>query len=54
MDIFDLDIKEFEREIDELLGSMTDEELLETLKDIILGKVKYIGNSELVKDNMEV
>ena len=54
MDIFDLDIKEFEKEIDKLLGSMTDEELLETLKDIILGKVKYIGNSELVKDNMEV
>lgn len=54
MDIFDLNIKEFENKIDELLGSMTDEELLKTLKDIILGKVKYIGNSELVKDDMEV
>lgn len=33
MDIFDLDIKEFENKIDELLGSMTDEELLEELQE---------------------
>lgn len=33
MDIFDLDIKEFEKEIDALLGSMTDEELLEELQE---------------------
>lgn len=33
MDIFDLDIKEFEREIDELLENMTDEELLKELQE---------------------
>lgn len=33
MDIFDLDIKEFEKEIDELLESMTDEELLQELQE---------------------
>lgn len=33
MDIFDLDIKEFENKIDELLENMTDEELLKELFD---------------------
>lgn len=32
-DIFNLDIKEFEKEIDKLLGSMTDEELLKELQE---------------------
>lgn len=33
MDIFDLDIKEFEKKIDELLENMTDEELLKELQE---------------------
>lgn len=33
MDIFDLNIKEFENKIDELLENMTDEELLKELVD---------------------
>lgn len=33
MDIFDLDIKEFEKEIDKLLENMTDEELLKELQE---------------------
>lgn len=33
MDIFDLDIKEFENKIDELLENMTDEELLKELQE---------------------
>lgn len=36
------------------LLQMTNAEKAKTLKEICLGKVKYIGNSELVKDNMEV
>ena len=38
----------------EQLLQMTNEEKARTLKEICLGKVKYIGNVELVKDNMEV
>lgn len=33
MDIFDLDIKEFENKIDELLENMTDKELLKELQE---------------------
>lgn len=38
----------------EQLLKMTNAEKAKTLKEICLGKIKYIGNSELVKDNMEV
>lgn len=31
MDIFDLEIKEFEKKIDKLLGSISEDELLEEL-----------------------
>ena len=33
MDIFDLDIKEFENKIDELLENITDKELLKELQE---------------------
>lgn len=36
------------------LLQMTNAEKARTLKEICLGQTKYIGNVELVKDNMEV
>lgn len=52
MDIFDLDMKEFEKKIDELLENMTDEELLKELVDNGLVIDEYDNEPYYIEDEL--